>query len=249
MSDESPKLYNVITILGSLGGLLMIVAAFFPLLSLTNPKEDQGIKWLSEYRQELQTFRQDASREGAPTEIKMALSVVVPSLDRLDSFLENPSGYRLWFILKDAHGFCGLALSMKEPLQLTGEQLRLLDITQTTLGWVLIFLSTIPLLGGYHIVRGLLLRFRKLTTPALCLSFFFGLAYALVAGLALFGVPPSERGFLGSAPYLLFGGALMMVFCSIFGVSRVTWWRVYLLNLLGLIAIWSLLVQALETMK
>lgn len=249
MFDEQPKLYNVTTILGAFGGLLIMIAAFFPLLSASNPKAEQGVRWLSDYRQELKHLRENASQADAPPEVKLMISVVDPALERLDQFLAKPSGYQLWFVLKDAYQFCGIAISYQEPLQLSQEELGLLRITQQTLAWVLVFLSTIPLLGGYHIIRGILLRFRKLRTPALCLTFFFGLAYALVASLALFGVPASERAYLGSAPYMLFVGSLLLVFCSIFGVSRETWWRVYLLDLLGLGVIFYFLIQALQAIK
>jgi hypothetical protein len=245
MTDEQPKLYNIVTMIGALGALVMMLAAFFPLISTTAPKS--GILWLSEYREQLQMARQKADE--MPEEAKVILPVIVPTLDRLDAFLEHPSGYRLWFILQDAYRFCGLALSLQASFHPTEEALRLLEFARLALAVVILFLGSIPLLGGYHLIRGVLLRFRKLRTPALVMSFFFGLAYMMVAGLTIFGLPPAEQAFLGSAPYLLFAGAVMMVFCSLFGVSRSTWWRAYLLDILGLALLAYLFVWGVTTLQ
>jgi hypothetical protein len=243
MTEEQPRLYSKTTMIGALGALLIIAAAFFPLLSVSNPQEGHGIKWLSDYREELQAFRQNASQEGAPQEAKIILSIVNPSLDRLDAFLVHPTGYKLWFILQDAHRFCGVALDAQQGLKISNDGIQVLKLAQISLAFVLIFLSTIPIFGGYHIVRGVLLRFRKLRTPALVLTFFLGLSYMLVSGLPLFGLLPEERAFVGVAPYLLFAGASLLVFCSIFGVSKHTWWKAYLLYILGLSGIAYVLVR------
>lgn len=233
-SGDDPRLYHFVTILGALGGLLLLLSSVLPLLSPSKPGEAEGVLWLEDYRQRLKALRQDASRPEAPLEVKQLMAVVEPSLSRLDEFLIHPSGYRLWFVLRDAERFCGMALSFSGALSLQKQEIALLELAQKALFWVLLFLVTIPLLGGYHVLRGVLMRFREHVFLALSLSFFMGLAYTLLSGLVIFGVPAAQRAYLGSAPYFLFAGGALLLFCGIFGVSRKTWWKAYLLDVAGL---------------
>lgn len=232
MSSESSR-FSVVTLLGALGGLLVVLASFLPMLSAEAPTGFE-VPWLADYRAELASLRQQLSQPDAPPEARQLLAITGPSLERVDAFLVHPSGYRLWLVLSDAYGFTQLAIGLSGLLQLRPEEVELLRLARGALLGVLLFLGVIPLLGGYHVVRGVLLRFRGLVTPALFFTFFAGLAYVLIPGLVLLVLPPAQRGFLGSAPYCLLAGGALLLFCSLFGVSRENWWRAYLLYLLGL---------------
>jgi hypothetical protein len=239
MSAE-PSRFSLVTLLGALGGLLIVLSSFLPMLSQTAPAGAE-VPWLEDYRRQLRELRQSLSGPEAPPEARQLLAVTEPSLQRVDDFLAQPSGYRLWLVLRDAHRFCGMALGLSGLLQLKPEEIELLRIARDALVGVLLFLGVIPLIGGYHVVRGVLLRFRKHVTLALFFTFFAGLAYVLIPTVVLLGLP--QRGFLGSAPYSLLAGGALLLFCSLFGVSRENWWRAYLLDLAGLGAIAYFTVQ------
>jgi hypothetical protein len=118
-----------------------------------------------------------------------------------------------------------------------------LEQVQIALGALVILIYSMPALGGYQVVRGLVTNFRKHGSVSLALTFLGGLVYFVLGGIAIAGVPRGAYDQLGPAVWLIAAGGGLLALFGIFGVSRETWWKAYLLEIAGVIGVGYLLME------
>lgn len=228
----------MVTIIGAIGGLALIGACFSPiyrLASLGPGDRNEAKVIIDDFERELDRARRGLAE--APPEYAGVAEVIAPAAEHAAAFLEHPSPLNLAYVAADAGEVLSVVAVLEPSRRIELEQ------AQLALGALVIFIYMMPALGGYQVIRGLLTNFRKHGSVSLALTFLGGLVYFVLGGIAIAGVPRGAYDQLGPAVWLLAAGGGLLVFFAIFGVSRETWWKAYLLMIAGVVGIGYLLVE------
>jgi len=216
---------------GALGGCFLVLAFFAPIYEFgPSPADDEVAASVVEDLERTLAEAREALAE-APPEYVGLTERVEPATRHAADFLETPSPKNMTWLAADVHGLVEVAL-IADPSQ--AEEIRLVRTILATLIFVLL---SVPVMGTYHLVRGVATRCRKHGSVGLALSFFAGVAYLSIGAGTILVVPEAARGHVGLAAWLLALGGLLLIVTGIAGVSRETWWKAYLLELFGFIAI------------
>ncbi|MEZ4384822.1 MAG: hypothetical protein R3A79_26060 [Nannocystaceae bacterium] len=238
-SERAPRRpASVATVLGAIGGLALVGACVSPiyrLASLGPGDRNEAKKIVDDFERELDGVRRGLAE--APPEYAGVVEVLAPAAEHAAAFLEHPSPLNLAYVAVDADAVLSVAVALEPSRRWEIEQ------AKVALGVLVIFVYVMPALGGYLALRGLLTNFRKHGSVSLALSFLVGLLYFVVGGVLIAGVPPGDLDKLGPAVWLLAGGGGLVVLFGIFGVSRETWWRAYLLEVAGVVGLGYLLMK------
>ncbi|MCA9636554.1 MAG: hypothetical protein KC420_11055 [Myxococcales bacterium] len=222
--------FSVVTLLGAIGGLCLVGAFITPLFVLDpgKAKSDEAAAMVSRYQAQLEGVRREieavhAGTSTAPPKIQAATHMVGPAADHVVEFIDSPSLYNLTTVARDARELTPV-IALLDP-----KDAHLVDKARIALTAFIVFVLAIPVTGAYPVIRGVLRGFRKQSTPGLVLTFFSGLIYLSIGVILFLAVPSTARGALGPAIWLLTIGGALAVFNGIFGVSRSTWWKAYLI--------------------
>ena len=223
--------FSTVSAVGALGGLALLAGFVAPLYEV-----DRGIAGdpVVEATQELEAALQ-AIREGGGgghPELEVFSPIIEPATAHVAAFLRTPSPKNLALLTGDARELVQVVAFIEGDTEAAKvEQVR------TALLGFMVALFSMPVVGAYHAVWAMVTKCRRHWTIGLVISFFAGLFYLGVGAAFILGVPEAAREQLGSACWLLMAGGGLVLFTGIFGVSRETWWKAYLLDVVGLIAL------------
>ncbi len=225
---RAPKaVLSPVTATSALGGLLLIAGFFAPLYGDDGGAEDSPIaEFMRDFETKLGSARDE--RDALPPEY---VATIDSAAEHAAALVATPSPKNLAWISADA-------IDLLAIVELTSPELAAeVQGTKAVLRGLLVILLGMPLIGAYEAIRGLKTRFRKHGTLGLTLCFFAGFFYLGIGTVAISSVPARMQDLIGPACWLLTAGGGLLLSTSIFGVSRTTWWRAYLLYIAGLVAL------------
>ncbi len=211
----------------ALGGLLLIASFFTPLFGDTQGAEDNPLaEVMRDFNSKLSQARE--ARDSLPPEY---VHTIDSAAEHATALLATPSPKNLAWLSADGIDLLSIAELQNSDLK------RDLKGPKLALRGFLVVLLAMPIIGAYLAIRGVKTRFKTQSTLGLVLCFFAGFFYASIGTIAIVSVPARAQDLIGPACWLLTAGGGLLLFTSIFGVSRTTWWRAYLLYIAGLIAL------------
>ncbi len=253
MAEETEKRragFSVVTFLGAVGGLCLIAAFLTPLFVLdpSKVKSPEAAAMLRDYQAQLDRVVEEieAAKRGGPAvppEVQAVAHAVGPATDHVLAFADDPTLYHLAIVARDAHELLPVAAAFDRAHE------RDIKVARLGVAAFIAFIWAIPLIGLYPVLRGVIRGFRKQSTPGLVLTFFSGLVYLLIGGILLVGVPDDARTQLGPSLWLLAAGGALAVFNGLFGVSRTTWWKAYLIYIFVFGAVFYTATTVAETLR
>ena len=242
--------FSAVTFLGAVGGLCLVAAFLTPIFEVDPAKatNDDAAAMLRDYQGKIDELRREleAARSRAatvPIELQAAAHVMGPAADHVVDFIASPSLYRLTVVARDAHRLLPVVAALQPAEAETLKKVRAGVAAFTA------FMVVIPIVGLYPVVRGILRGFRKQSTPGLVVTFFTGLCYLTLGAIIVIGVPDDARDHLGPSLWFLTLGGALAVLNGIFGVSRSTWWKAYLIYAAGFAAVVYLAATLAATLE
>ncbi|MEZ4448249.1 MAG: hypothetical protein R3B09_02135 [Nannocystaceae bacterium] len=231
---------SVWTILGAVGGAMIVAAFLAPMFQIpgAGASRNEAQVLIADYQREFDRAREELSRL-PPTFQEM----VTPATEHVAAFLEVPSLKNLVSIAVDARALLEVSAAFDPEHAAQMREVR---------GYLLaliVFALAMPAIGVFVVVRGVLRGFRKPGVVTLVLSFLVGLVYFAIGALLLLGIPEASRDQVGLALWLLGGGGLLLFLSGIFAVSWRTWWLAYLLDVAGLVGLGWLGVRVFESLN
>ncbi len=222
--------FSTVSAVGALGGLALLAAFVSPLYEVDRGiAGDPVVEATQELEGALRAIRE--GRGGGHPELEAFAPIVEPATAHAAAFLATPSPKNLALLAGDARELVQVVALIEDTAASEVEVMR------AALLGLMVALLSMPVVGAYHAVWAMATKCRRHGTIALVLSFFAGLFYLGVGAAFIVGAPEGSRGQLGSACWLLTAGGALVLITGIFGVSRQTWWRAYLLDGVGLVAL------------
>lgn len=215
-----------VTVAATLGGLLLIAGFFAPLY---------GDDWGAEDNPITEFMRDFDTRLGSSPDEQVLPPEYAGTIDSATAhaaaLVAMPSPKNLAWLSADAIDLLAI-IELSNP-----ELAKETQVPKKIFRAFLVVLLGMPIVGAYQVLGGLKTGFKKQGTFGLVLCFFAGILYLGIGAAAIGSVPAHMQNLIGPACWLLTAGGGLLLFTSIFGVSRTTWWQAYLLYIAGLVAL------------
>ena len=222
---------SVATVVGAIGGLALVAGFFSPLYEIrSGVGTDPVVEATQELERAIEAVRE--GKGGGHPELEVFAPIIEPATAHAAAFLATPSPRNLAMLAGDAREL----VAVVAVLEGNTEESSVEQARAVLMGLMLALLS-MPVVGAYHALWAVVTRCRPHGSVGLALSFFAGLFYLGIGVACIVGVPEDAREQLGAACWLLAGGGALVLFTGIFGVTRQTWWKAYLIDAVGLLAL------------